>query len=95
MATLVAECELWGTRASVVAACGPSSRSSQVLVHRCNSCGAWALLLCGIWDCPKPGIKLVSLALAGRFLTTDRILCILKNQNSHMEERRYNRKVVT
>ena len=64
-------------------------------MHRRNSCGAWALLPCGIWDRPKPGIILVSLALAGRFLTTDRILCILENQNSHIEDRRYNRKVVT
>ena len=34
------------------------------------SCGAWALLLCGTWDLPRPGIKPVSLAWQDRFLTT-------------------------
>ena len=46
-----------GTRASVVAA------------RRLSSCGAWAQLLCGMRDLPGPGIKPVSSALAGVFLT--------------------------
>ena len=47
-----------GVQASVVAAC------------RLNSCGVWAYLLQDMWDLPKPGIKPVSLALQGIFLTT-------------------------
>ena len=35
-----------------------------------SSCGAWAQLLHGMWDLPRPGIEPVSPALAGRFSTT-------------------------
>ena len=35
-----------------------------------NGCGARALLLCGMWDLPGPGLEPVSPALAGGFLTT-------------------------
>ena len=35
-----------------------------------SSCGARAQLLRGMWDSPRPGIKPVSPALAGGFLTT-------------------------
>ena len=38
--------------------------------RRLRSCGAWALLLCGMWTLPRPEIKPVSPALAGRFLST-------------------------
>ena len=48
-----------GEPASAVAARGPSS------------CGAWASLLCRIWDLPRPGIKPASPALAGSFFTTE------------------------
>ena len=34
-----------------------------------RSCGAWAQLPHGMWVLPGPGIKLMSLALAGRFPT--------------------------
>ena len=34
-----------------------------------SSCGTWAQLLCGMQDLPIPGIKPMSLALKGRFLT--------------------------
>ena len=37
-----------------------------------SSCGAWASLLQGMWDLPRPGIKPMSPALQGRFLTTGR-----------------------
>ena len=47
-----------GTRASVVATRGLSS------------CRAWASLLHSVWDLPGPRIELMSLALAGRFLST-------------------------
>ena len=53
-------CGAWalGAQASVVVAC------------RLSSCGARAQLLRGMWDLPGPGIKPMSPALAGRFLTT-------------------------
>ena len=35
-----------------------------------SSCGSQAQLLRGIWDLPGPGLKPMSPALAGRFLTT-------------------------
>ena len=46
------------TWASVVVARGPSS------------CAAWAQLLRGMWDLPRPGLEPVSPALAGGCLTT-------------------------
>ena len=39
-------------------------------MRRLSNCGSWAQLLCGIWDLPRPGLELVSPALAGRFSTT-------------------------
>ena len=35
-----------------------------------SGCGTQASLLRGMWNLPRPGIKPVSLALPGRFLTT-------------------------
>ena len=43
---------------------------SVVVALRLSSCGAQAQLLCSRWDCLRPGIEPVSLALAGRFLTS-------------------------
>ena len=40
------------------------------LERRLSSCDTRALLLHGTWDLPGPGLEPVSLALAGRFLTT-------------------------
>ena len=37
---------------------------------RLSSCGAWAQLLRGMWDPPRPGLEPVSPPLAGRFSTT-------------------------
>ena len=59
-----------GPRASVVVAHGLSLCCSRALTHRLSSCGTRALLLHGMWDLTGPGIKPVSPALAGRFLTT-------------------------
>ena len=42
----------------------------RALEHRLSSCGARAQLLRGMWDLPRSGLKPVSPALAGRFLTT-------------------------
>ena len=38
--------------------------------HRLDSCGAWAYLLCSMWDRPRPGIQPVSSTLASGFFTT-------------------------
>ena len=57
-------------QASVVVARGLSSCGSRPLERRLRSCGAWALLLRGMWDPPGPGIEPVSPELAGEFLTT-------------------------
>ena len=59
-----------GARASVVAAHRLSSCGSWAPEHRLSSCGARAQLLRGMWDLPGPGLKPVSPALAGGFLTT-------------------------
>ena len=36
---------------------------------RLSSCNLWALLSCSMWDFHRPGFKLMSPALASRFLT--------------------------
>ena len=54
-----------GSRRTGFTSCG-----SQALERRLSSCGAQAQLLHGMWDLPGPGLKPVSLALAGGFLTT-------------------------
>lgn len=41
------------------------------LEHRLSRCGAWDQLLCGMLDLPGPGIKAMSLALAGDFSSTE------------------------
>ena len=56
-------------RASVVAAWGLSGY--QALERRLNSCGAWALLLHGVWGLPRSGVEPKSPALAGRVFTTE------------------------
>ena len=38
--------------------------------RRLSSCGSRAQLRRGMWDLPRPGLKPVSPALAGRFSTT-------------------------
>ena len=48
-----------------------SSCGSQTREHSLNSCGAWAQLLHGIGDFPRPGVEFVSPALAGAYFTTE------------------------
>ena len=48
---------------------GSNRCGTRALEHRLSGC-AWAQLLCGKGNLPRPGIKPVSSALAGRFLTT-------------------------
>ena len=69
VASLVAEHRLWGTQASVVSACRLRSCGLWTLEPRLGSCGTWAYLLQSIWDLLGPGIKPVSPALSGIFLS--------------------------
>ena len=59
-----------GAWASVVVACRLSSCGLQALECRLSSCGAQDQLLHGMCDLPGPGLKHMSPALAGGFLTT-------------------------
>ena len=59
-----------GARASIVVAHGLGCCGSQALERRLSSSGTQAQLLCSMWDLPRPGLKPMSPALAGRFLTT-------------------------
>ena len=59
-----------GTQASVVVAHGLSSCGSRALECRLSSCCTLAQLLSGMWDLPGPGLKPMSPAFAGGFLTT-------------------------
>ena len=49
---------------------GFSSCGLRALERRLSSCSTRAYLLCGVWDLPGPGLKPVSPASAGGFLTT-------------------------
>ena len=40
-------------------------------MHKLSNCGSRAQPLCGMWDLPRPGLKPVSPALAGRLSTTE------------------------
>ena len=70
-ASLIEEHELQGARASVVVACWLCICSLQTLEHRLSGCSSWVWLLHGMWDLPRPGVKLLSPALAGGFFTTE------------------------
>ena len=70
-ASLVVDHRLQGACDSAAAACGLTSFGPWALEHRLDSCRTRAQLLCAIWLLPGPGIKPVSPALAGRFLTTE------------------------
>ena len=69
VAPLGVEPGLYGTQASVVAACRLSSCGSRALEHRGSTIGVHGLSC--IWDPPGPGIKSMSPVLAGRFFTTE------------------------
>ena len=48
----------------------PLVAEHRLQTRRLSSCGSWAYLLHGMWDPPRPGLKPVSPALAGRLSTT-------------------------
>ena len=59
-----------------IAVRGPLTIAASLVVEhrlqtrRLNNCGSWAQLLHGMWDLPRPGLELVSPALADRFSIT-------------------------
>ena len=59
-----------------IAVHGPLTIAASLVVEhrlqtrRLSNCGSRAQLLRGMWDLPRPGLKPVSPALAGRFSTT-------------------------
>ena len=66
-------CSAWASHCGGFSCCRARALgtwASVVVARRLSSCGAWALLLCGMWDLPGPGLEPVSPALAGGFLTT-------------------------
>ena len=70
VASPVVDHRLDGAWTPAVVTCRLSRCSLRVLEHGLSSCGAQAELLQGMWDLPRQGIKPMSPALAGRFLTT-------------------------
>ena len=67
----------WGKRGPLfITVCGPLTIAASLVAEhslqtrRLSSCGSWAQLLRGMWDLPRPGLKPVCPALAGRFSTT-------------------------
>ena len=58
-------------RAWALGCVGFSSCGAWALEYRLNSVGTQVLLFQGMWDLPGSGIKLVSPALVGGFLTTE------------------------
>ena len=86
VAGLLSSCSAWASHCgsfsccraqalgrSSFSSCGMwlSSGSPQALEHRLSSCGTQASVLHSTRDLPGPGIKPVSLALAGGFSTTE------------------------
>ena len=66
-------CGVWVSHCGGFSCCGawaPGTWASVVVAHGLSSCGVQAQLLRGMWDLPGPGLKPVSPALAGGFLTT-------------------------
>ena len=62
---LLSTCGVSPSRCSGFSCC-----RARAFERRLGSCGTWGLLLCGMWTLPRPRIKPVSPALAGRFLST-------------------------
>ena len=70
VASLVAEHGLQARGLQQLWCMGFSSCGLWALERRLGSCGTRAQLLCSMWDLPRPGLKPMSPALAGEFLTT-------------------------
>ena len=91
-ADAVLHCSAWDShcggfsccRASALRHMSFSSCGSWAPELRLSSYCSWAKLLLGMWDLPRPGIKPVSPALAGRFLIIrhQRIFFLVLNFNT-------------
>ena len=69
---LLAVCGYLLAEASLMVEHGFSGVQASVVVARgLGNCDALAQLLHGMWNLPRPGLKPVSPALAGRFFTTE------------------------
>ena len=66
-------CRVWAPERSGISGCSTWAHCLQLRGpgHRLSSCDAWAYMLHSTWDHPGPGIEPVSLALTGRFFTTE------------------------
>ena len=70
----LSSCGKWGPL--FIAVCGPLTIAAPLVVEhrlqtrRLSNCGSRAQLLRGMWNLPRPGLKPVSPALAGRLSTT-------------------------
>ena len=67
-------CGKWGplfiaVRGPLTIAASPAAEH-RLQTRRLSNCGSRAQLLRGMWDPPRPGLKPVSPALAGRLSTT-------------------------
>ena len=76
-------CDTWASRCPGFFCCRARALGARALVVAArgrSSCDVWTLLLCCMWNLPRPGIEPVSPALAGRFSPTappgKSILCI-------------------
>ena len=66
-------CSVQASHCSDFSGCATQAQgvqASAVTAHGLSSCGSRAYLPCGVWDLLRSGIKLVSPALQGGFLTT-------------------------
>ena len=69
----LSSCGAWTSHCSGVSRCRAwtlGSWASVVVARGLSSCDAWSLVFCNIWNLPRAGIKPVSPALAGGFLST-------------------------
>ena len=70
VASLVAEHRLWVHGLRQMQLMGSVVVAQRARARRLSSRSAWAPLLHGIWNLPRPGIEPMSPALVGRFLAT-------------------------
>ena len=73
-ARALSSCGKWGplfiaVRGPLIIAVSPVAEH-RLQMRRLSNCGSRAQLLRSMWDLPRPGLKPVSPALAGRFSTT-------------------------
>ena len=70
VSSLIAEHRLWVHGLRQMQLMGSVVVAQRARARRLSSRSAWAPLLHGIWNLPRPGIEPMSPALVGRFLAT-------------------------